>query len=118
MAVQAEQDEIMSIYDDALGDDEGMTVSEKSARILKLTGKEIERAKRQRGDRNLPLDFGKDFYNTQGDFSMISLGNSETSDARWMLKWQKITRYFNKTEIFIFSSNPFIFCISGFIAEL
>lgn len=60
IAAQAEQDEIMSIYDDALGDDEGLTVSEKSAKILKLTDEEIESAKRQKKDnRDLVLDLGK-----------------------------------------------------------
>lgn len=60
MAAEAEQDDILNLYDDFYTAEEGLSVAERTRKLLKLTALEIEQAKRRRGEKlkGLLLDDG------------------------------------------------------------
>lgn len=45
MTVEAEKEELMHLYKDAHSDDAGLTIQQKTVKALKLTEKDIEKAK-------------------------------------------------------------------------
>lgn len=55
MAAEAEKDDILNLYDDFYTIDEGLTVAERTKKLLKLTALEIQEAKRRKEERRTGL---------------------------------------------------------------